>query len=178
MEKIVTEIFKTSFGELILGSFKEQLVLCDWRFRKMRTAIDKRIQEKFDTTFEPGNSDVLAQTKIQLEEYFSGERNEFEIPLLFAGSDFQISVWNELMKIPFGKTETYLNLSKKLNNLKAIRAVASANGANAIAVIVPCHRVVGSSGELTGYAGGLNAKRKLLELETRHLPVEQLLLFN
>lgn len=177
MEKIVIEHFKTSYGEIVLGSFKEHLVLCDWQYRKMRTSIDERIQKEFNSTFAAGSSDVIQKTKIQLEEYFTGERKEFSIPLLFAGTDFQKSVWTELLKIPFGKTESYLNLSKKLNNAKAIRAVASANGANSIAIIVPCHRVVGIDGELTGYAGGLNTKRKLLVLEGKYSDKEQLILF-
>lgn len=177
MDKIITEYFKTPVGDLILGSFHEQLVLCDWRYRSMRTAIDERIKKTFKAGFESGHSEVLEKTKIQLDEYFSGERFLFEIPLLFAGTDFQKSVWNELIKIPFGNTETYLSLSKKLNNTKAIRAVASANGANSIAIIVPCHRVVGSGGELTGYAGGLNTKKRLLQLEVKYSAEEQLQLF-
>ncbi|MCF8381230.1 MAG: methylated-DNA--[protein]-cysteine S-methyltransferase [Bacteroidales bacterium] len=90
------------------------------------------------------------------------ERTEFTIPLLPAGSDFQKKVWNALLQIPYGTTETYLELSKRLSNEKAIRAVASSNGANAIAIIIPCHRIIGSDGKLVGYAGGLEAKRNYL----------------
>ena len=178
MNEIIISSFHSSFGELILGSYREYLVLCDWRYRKMRTTIDERIQKYFNVQFETGNSKVLEKTKIQLEEYFSGQRNQFEIPLLLTGTNFQKSVWDELLKIPFGKTETYLNLSKKINNSKAIRAVASANGANAIAIIVPCHRVLGSNGELTGYAGGLTAKGRLLQLEAQYSVKKQLELFD
>jgi methylated-DNA-[protein]-cysteine S-methyltransferase len=111
---------------------------------------------------------VIEQAKIELAEYFDGERAEFSIPLLLVGSDFQKKVWNELTEIPFGKTATYLDLSKKLGNAKAIRAVASANGANALSILIPCHRIIGSDVSLVGYAGGLPTKRKLLVLEGAH----------
>jgi methylated-DNA-[protein]-cysteine S-methyltransferase len=89
----------------------------------------------------------------------------FNVPLLFVGSDFQKQVWNALMQIPFGVTKSYMELSKQFGNEKAIRAVASANGANAISIMVPCHRIIGSNCELTGYAGGLPVKKQLLQLE-------------
>ncbi|KAB2868464.1 MAG: methylated-DNA--[protein]-cysteine S-methyltransferase, partial [Bacteroidales bacterium] len=101
----------------------------------------------------------------------------FELPLLLIGTPFQKSIWNELLKIPYGKTETYMGLSQKLNNTKAIRAVAAANGANAISIIVPCHRIIGSNGELVGYAGGVDVKQKLLRLENSDNYAEQLKLF-
>ncbi|MBD77753.1 MAG: cysteine methyltransferase [Crocinitomicaceae bacterium] len=163
--KITIEYFKTPFGELILGAFQDQLCLCDWRYRKKRDAIDHRIKSALGTEYEIGASPILEKTKLQLTEYFNGERAEFDVPLLLVGSDFQKLVWNALLKIPFGKTQTYLELSRTLGNEKAIRAVASANGANAISVIVPCHRIVGSDGSLTGYAGGVATKKKLLQLE-------------
>lgn len=171
---IVTSSFKTSFGELLLGSFENKLCLADWKYRRMRTTIDKRIKEGLESEYTDGDSEVIMQTKAQLTQYFEGERTEFDIPLLLIGSDFQRSVWNALIKVPFGTTESYLGLSRKLGNEKAIRAVASANGANAISIIVPCHRIVGSNGELTGYAGGLPSKKKLLELEGALQKTQQL----
>ena len=157
--------FKTAFGELVLGSFHNELCLCDWRYRKMRSSIDKRIKTYLNADFVEENSEINVQTQLQLNQYFNCERTEFDIPLLFAGSDFQKAVWHALLKIPYGKTDTYLGLSKRIENAKAVRAVASANGANAISIIVPCHRIIGSNGELVGYAGGLPAKKKLLQLE-------------
>lgn len=165
MEKIIVRYFDSSFGELILGSFENELCLCDWRYRKMRSAIDKRIQTGLNSEFLEGESPVILLVQKQLAEYFDGERQEFDLPFRMVGSDFQKRVWTELLQIPFGKTDTYLGLSKKLGNEKAIRAVAAANGANALAIIVPCHRIIGSKGELVGFAGGLPAKRKLLLLE-------------
>lgn len=165
MKKIQTKIFKSPTGELILGSFDEKLVICDWRYRKMRKAVDKRITEGLSAEMEEGDSSIIKNAIDELEAYFAGRLQQFETPLQMVGTDFQKSVWNELIKIPYGKTVSYLGLAQKLENEGAIRAVASANGANALSIFIPCHRVVGSDGSLTGYAGGLPAKKKLLQLE-------------
>ena len=101
----------------------------------------------------------------QLDEYFRGERKEFNIKINPAGTEFQSKVWNLLIKIPYGKTISYLELSKQFGDEKAIRAIASANGKNPIPIIIPCHRVIGNDGSLTGYAGGLLKKQWLLEHE-------------
>ena len=129
------------------------------------------------------NEDVEISTKIprelkeavlQLQDYFDGKRTTFTFPLNPSGTDFQKKVWDELLHIPFGKTCSYLDLSKKLGDVKAIRAVASANGKNPLWIVIPCHRVIGSDGSLTGYAGGLWRKKWLLEHEN---PVKQESLF-
>ncbi len=101
----------------------------------------------------------------QLKEYFAGTRKKFDVPLDVEGTDFQKRVWKELQKIPYGKTISYKILSEKLGDVKAIRAVGTANGKNPIAIIIPCHRVIGADGKLIGYAGGLYIKEKLLHLE-------------
>ncbi len=162
---IKIQYFKTPFGELILGSYQEKLCLADWRYRKMRTSIDNRLKKGLNSEFKEESSEIIEKSKLQLTEYFNQERTNFDIDLLFIGTDFQKSVWKELVNIPFGKTYSYLELSKQLGNVKAIRAVATANGANAISILVPCHRIIGSDGKLVGYAGGLPAKKKLLKLE-------------
>lgn len=159
------QFFKSPVGELILGEFEQKICLCDWRYRKSRGQIDKRIKEYFKAEFIEERGVVTESLKLQLEEYFDGKRKQFDVDLVFAGSNFQQQIWNELLKIDYGKTISYLQLAEKTGNKKAIRAVAAANGANAISIVVPCHRVIGSKGELTGYAGGLNTKRKLLILE-------------
>jgi methylated-DNA-[protein]-cysteine S-methyltransferase len=110
---------------------------------------------------------VLLQCITELEEYFAGKRKVFDVPLSQAGTAFQQSVWNELLNIPFGKTISYLTLAKRLGEPKAIRAAASTNGKNKIAIIVPCHRVIGSNNDLVGYAGGLWRKKFLLEQEAK-----------
>ena len=165
--KIIIQYFKIPLGELILGSYENKLCLCDWRYRKKRDEIDKRIQQGLYADYEEGDSPVLQATRKQIEAYLKGERSEFDIPLQLVGTDFQKSVWNTLLKIPHGETETYLGLSKSMNKASSIRAVAAANGANAISIIIPCHRIIGSRRNLVGYAGGLTAKMKLLELEGR-----------
>lgn len=110
---------------------------------------------------------VLLETQRQLGEYFAGERQTFSIPLAFAGTPFQLKVWETLMQIPFGETRTYADLARQLGKPSAARAVGAANGKNPISIIGPCHRVIGASGKLTGYAGGLKAKALLLRLEAR-----------
>jgi len=162
---IHTAYFKTTYGELVIGTYDQHLCLCDWRYRKMRGSIDKRIQTGLQADYVEGESEIIRETRRQLDQYFEGKRKEFDLPLLLLGSDFQKRVWKELLEIPFGKTESYAGLSRRLGDQKAIRAVASSNGANAISIIVPCHRILGSDGSLTGYAGGLDTKRKLLRLE-------------
>jgi len=165
MKTIFIAEFETDFGTLILGDFEGKLCLCDWKFRKMRTQIDQRIKTGLQAEFQEKTTDLHLKTQKQLNAYFAAETQEFEIPLQFVGTEFQQKVWNQLLQIKYGETDSYLALSKKLANQKAIRAVASANGANAISIIVPCHRIIGSNGELIGYSGGLSTKKKLLELE-------------
>lgn len=116
----------------------------------------------------------LKNSVTQLNEYFEGKREEFTFKLNPKGTEFQQKVWQELLKIPFGKTMSYLDLSKKLGDVKAIRAVASANGKNPLWIVVPCHRVIGTDGSLTGYAGGLWRKKWLLDHEN---PLKQQSLF-
>jgi methylated-DNA-[protein]-cysteine S-methyltransferase len=108
---------------------------------------------------------ILQDTVLQLNDYFEGKRNDFDFKLNPKGTDFQQKVWKGLLEIPFGKTMSYMDLSKKLGDVKAIRAVASANGKNPLWIVVPCHRVIGTDGSLTGYAGGLWRKKWLLEHE-------------
>ncbi|NAY91542.1 methylated-DNA--[protein]-cysteine S-methyltransferase [Muricauda sp. JGD-17] len=118
--------------------------------------------------------EALEGAVCQFKEYFEGNRKHFDLTLNPKGTDFQKKVWNSLLEIPHGKTISYLELSKKLGDVKAIRAVAAANGKNPLWIVVPCHRVIGSNGDLTGYAGGLYRKKWLLEHES---PVKQQALF-
>jgi len=165
MNQINIQYYKTKIGEFILGSFDDKLCLLDFRYRKMRTTVDNRIKNGLKAEFVEQDDEILEKTRKQLDEYLNGNRKKFDIPLLMVGTDFQKSVWNALMKVSYGATSTYLQLAKDINNEKAVRAVASANGANAIALIIPCHRIIGSDGELVGYGGGLPVKKRLLKLE-------------
>jgi len=110
---------------------------------------------------------ILLETERQLREYFAGARTAFDLPLAPGGSDFQKKVWHALTTIPFGQTRSYLDLAKAIGSAKAARAVGAANGKNPLSIIVPCHRVVGADGSLTGFAGGLATKAALLALEAR-----------
>ena len=165
MNKIHITCHRSSIGELILGSFDGKLCLLDYRYRKRRQAIDKRIQQALNAEFIEHEHELLQQAITQLEEYLHARRKEFDLPLLMIGTNFQKAVWQTLVKIPYGSTMSYLELATSIGNHKAVRAVATANGANALAIVVPCHRVIGHNGELVGYAGGVPTKQRLLELE-------------
>ncbi len=150
-----------------MGEYEEKLCLFDWKYRKMRGQVDRRIQNGLHGQYIEGDCPLFSVLEKQLDEYLLKKREIFDVPLLTVGSDFQKSVWEKLLTIPYGRTESYMGLSNMLNNPKAIRAVASANGANAISIIIPCHRIIGSDGSLGGYAGGLSVKQKLLNLENQ-----------
>ena len=152
-------------GEMMLGSFDGRLCLCDWIDGRRRASVDQRLQRILNASYVDGSSDVIEKAKYQLDEYFLSKRREFDIPLLFIGTDFQKKVWNELLNIPYGATVSYGELSRRIGMPNAVRAIANANAVNAISIIAPCHRVIGSNGSLTGYGGGLERKSFLLELE-------------
>ena len=165
MKQINIQYYKTKIGELILGSFNNKLCMLDFRYRRMRTTVDNRLKKGLDAEFIEHDDEILEKTREQLDKYLSGDIKEFDLPLLMVGTDFQKSVWNALMKVPYATTSTYLQLAKDINNEKAVRAVANANGANSIGIIIPCHRIIGSNGKLVGYGGGLPVKKRLLKLE-------------
>ena len=165
MKQINIQYYKTKYAEFILGSFENKLCLLDFKYRKMRTTVDNRLKKGFKAEFVEQDNEILKETRKQLDEYFNMTRKEFEIPIITVGTDFQKSVWEGLLNIPYGTTSTYLQLAKNIGNEKAVRAVANANGANSIAIIIPCHRIIGTNGELTGFGGGLPLKKRLLDLE-------------
>lgn len=167
---IKTKRYESPCGVLLLGSFGDKLCLCDWQVEKPRNYVNQRLKRILNAEFETGTSEVIEKAVKQLDEFFAGQRQEFDVPMLFVGTDFQKTVWNELLKIPFGKTISYGEMARRIGMPKAIRAVANANGANAMSIFAPCHRVIGSDHSLTGYGGGLDTKRVLLELEFRSLP--------
>lgn len=114
---------------------------------------------------DPAVAAVMSKTLIQLDEYFKAQRKDFDLPLELEGTEFQMKVWKELRKIPYGKTLSYRDIAKRIRNEKAVRAVGTANGRNPISIVIPCHRVIASNDKLAGYAGGLDKKEKLLKLE-------------
>lgn len=175
---IIVRAFSTPHGELLLGSLGDALCLCDWRYRRMRGAVDARLQRGLHATYEEGSSPVIEEAERQLGAYFLEGRRTFDLPLRLVGSAFQQQVWEALLQVPYGTTLTYAQLTAKVAGPTAVRAVAAANGANALSIVVPCHRIIGSSGELVGYAGGLPAKRALLRLEGIAMPAPQIDLFD
>ena len=118
--------------------------------------------------FKHENNKIIKQTQIQLQEYFAGKRMEFDLPIRFTGTVFQQQTWRALLTIPYGETRSYSEQAHLIGNPKAVRAVGRTNGLNPIGIVVPCHRVIGKSGKLTGYAGGLDKKSFLLDLERKH----------
>ncbi len=133
----------------------------------------KRLQQELRTSVKSGTSAVLKLARQELDEYFSGSRTSFSLPLLLCGTAFQKQVWQALMLIPYGATISYSQQAQRLGKPSAIRAVANANGANAISILVPCHRVIGKDCTLTGYAGGLPAKNYLIHLESETLNLQE-----
>ncbi|OKL48049.1 methylated-DNA--[protein]-cysteine S-methyltransferase [Boudabousia marimammalium] len=158
---------QTVIGELVLGALGDDLCLLDYRYRKTRESVDLRLQLRLKAEFAERPSDVTAAAQRQVEEYLAGQRREFTIPYLTAGTAFQQDVWEQIALVPYGQTISYLELATRVGNPKAVRAAASATGANALALLLPCHRIIGSGGSLGGYAGGLETKRHLLRLEGR-----------
>ncbi len=152
-------------GELVLGSYGERLCLSDWNLESRRSLIDRQLRRSLGAEYEEGTSAVIEQAIEMLNRYFAGETRELHAPLLLAGTEFQRAVWAELLRIPYGLTVSYGEIARRVGNPKGVRAVAAAVGANRLSIFVPCHRVVGSDNKLTGYAGGLAAKRTLLGLE-------------
>jgi methylated-DNA-[protein]-cysteine S-methyltransferase len=151
------EIYSTRFGEVAIAADDEGIVALGFHSEERPMRLEKSGQRQATEL-----TDLAAQ---QLEEYFAGQRRRFELPLNPRGTDFQQGVWRELCRIPYGQTRSYSEQAQAVGNVKAVRAVARANGANPIAIVVPCHRVIGADGTLTGYAGGLEMKARLLTLE-------------
>ncbi len=154
-------------GELILGSYREKLCMCDWGVSNKHLSVCHRLQRGLNARIEHGTSEMIETASRQLDEYFEGKRRAFDVPLIITGTDFQVKVCEELLRIPFGTTISYAELAQLIDNPKAVRAVANAVATNAISILVPCHRIIGSDNKLTGFAGGLEAKRFLLNLEAQ-----------
>ena len=165
MNSIHIQYYNSPCGEIVLASMEDELCLCDWNEMPCAERNKHRLTKYMNAVFRVETSYVLEQTKKQLDEYFSGTRKAFDIPLHPVGTEFQQQVWNTLLEIPYGETRSYKDIALSIANLKGIRAVAQAIGANGISILIPCHRVIGSNHSLTGFAGGIEAKRILLEIE-------------
>jgi methylated-DNA-[protein]-cysteine S-methyltransferase len=153
---------RSPIGELLLVGDGQSLQRLDMQEGRRPVAIDPSWQR---------SDQHFTAVRRQLEEYFNGERREFEVPLALAGNEFELRVWEALRAIPYGETVSYGHIAREIGAPDAARAVGLANGRNPVAVIVPCHRVIGADGSLTGYGGGLERKRLLLDLEAGVLPL-------
>jgi AraC family transcriptional regulator of adaptative response/methylated-DNA-[protein]-cysteine methyltransferase len=153
---------------MIAGAIDEGICLLEFHDRRILNSEYRDLSKYFKTTVEEGNSRHFEILTKQITEYFEGTRKEFSVPLVTPGTEFQQSVWKELLTIPYGTTRSYLEQSVALGNPGSIRAVANANGMNRIAIIIPCHRVIGSDGKMTGYGGGIARKKWLLDHEKKH----------
>lgn len=165
---IVTTKIETELGIMIAGAVEDGICLLEFSDRRMLNTEYKDLSRYFKTTIEEGDSKYFKLVRQELKEYFEGTRKEFTIPLNTPGTPFQKSVWSELVTIPFGTTRSYLEQSIALGKPESIRAVANANGMNRVSILIPCHRIIGSDGSLTGYGGGLKRKRWLLDHEKRY----------
>lgn len=150
---------------MVVAATDKGICLLEFADRKTLASEFQDLQKRLNTNIIAGENEHIKQAKTELTEYFAGERKDFKVALDTPSTPFRQTVWNELLNIPFGKTCSYGVLAKALGKPNAVRAVGTANGQNRVAIIIPCHRVIGADGSLTGYAGGLERKRFLLELE-------------
>jgi len=155
----------TPLGPMLVGATEDALCLLEFVDRRALPNQIKRIRARLKVAFVPGSNDIVRQTADQIHEYFEGHRRTFELPIALAGTAFQQDVWDALQAIPYGVTCSYGDVAKAMGRPAAVRAVGKANGDNALAIVIPCHRVVGADGRLVGYGGGLWRKKRLLELE-------------
>ncbi|WP_246050555.1 methylated-DNA--[protein]-cysteine S-methyltransferase [Leptospira langatensis] len=155
-------------GVLLAGAVPEGICLLEFTEKERIEMQLARLEKAFRCKIVPGESPFFPRLKLELQEYFEGNRKEFTVPFVIQGSEFQEKVWKALLSVPYGKTNSYESQAVFVGDIKSIRAVAKANGENRIAILVPCHRIIGKNGSLTGYGGGLWRKQFLLDLERRN----------
>lgn len=172
MHIIQIKRYQSPTGEMLIGTFENRVCLCDWTKGRRRESNDRRIQKTLNAIYQEEDTELAQQVIQQLNEYFAGSRQQFDLPLLLTGTTFQNRVWQALQAIPYGETCSYAELAQAIGNPKATRAVASANGSNPISILIPCHRVIGSDHKLVGYGGGIETKRFLLELERHNITIK------
>lgn len=164
-EPVFTATLSTPLGSMLAGATAKGLCSLEFSDRADLEARMKKLMECLPGEFQPGTSPYFELLSLQLNEYFSRKRKTFDLPLVMAGTPFQQKVWKALQSIPYSSTRTYWQQAEVIGSLAAIRAVAKANGDNHLAILIPCHRVIGANGNLTGYSGGLWRKQFLLDLE-------------
>jgi AraC family transcriptional regulator of adaptative response/methylated-DNA-[protein]-cysteine methyltransferase len=167
------QVLETPLGNMLACATDKGVCLLEFIDRRAFVTELKDLKRLLRATIESGPNEHLDELEKQLNEYFSGTRKKFELTLITPGTEFQNTVWKKLLDIPYGETRSYKQQSIAVGNLGAIRAVGTANGANRIAIVIPCHRVIGEDGSLTGYGGGLKRKRWLLDFESGALSLFQ-----
>ncbi len=165
--KLVYRYVESPLGSLIIGATSQGCCLLEFKDRYGESEINSRYKKWYQVDCVKGSHPTLDRLENELKEYFNGKLCDFSIPLDLRGTNFEKSVWNELLKIPYGETVSYGDIAKTIGNPTASRAVGRANGNNPVAIVVPCHRVIASNGTLHGYGGGLWRKEKLLALESK-----------
>ncbi|MDD2693593.1 MAG: methylated-DNA--[protein]-cysteine S-methyltransferase [Candidatus Gracilibacteria bacterium] len=166
--QLFSQTIPSPIGNLFAIAKDDALILLDFCDSHELEEKKRNIQKSFSSTIQEGENLILTQTKKELSEYFAGIRKTFSIPLEFYGTDFQEKSWQALRMIPYGETRNYLEQATMIGNPKAVRAIGGANHRNPIIIIIPCHRVIGKNKSLTGYAGGIERKKWLLEHERKY----------
>ncbi|PCJ54491.1 MAG: XRE family transcriptional regulator [Planctomycetota bacterium] len=162
---LVVRPLTTPLGMMVAAATDTELCFLEFHDRRAFEAQVKTLARRAGATYSPGDNAILQQTELELEEYFAGTRLDFDVPMAMPGSDWERSVWEQLLAIPYGETCAYSDIAKTLKRPKASRAVGTANGRNRLTILVPCHRVIRADGSLSGYGGGLWRKQKLLDHE-------------
>ena len=166
-ECIYIDLIESPLGPLLLGGIQDGLCLLEFTDRIRLEIQLNSLRKRFGRVLVPGSNKHTDQAREQLRQYFAGERTQFDVPLVYPGTEFEVRVWNALLQIPYGEMISYEDLAGKIGSHGAARAAGRANGLNRIAIIIPCHRVVNKSGKLGGYGGGLWRKQFLLNLECK-----------
>lgn len=162
---VVTSFIETPIGKLVAGATPKGVCMLEFTDTNRIEMQYSRLEKSLDSVIEEGESEYFSSLKEQLDSYFKGQLQCFDLPLVFHGTSFQMQAWDALMKIPYGETRSYLQQAQAIDKPKAFRAVASANRNNRISIIIPCHRVIAKNGGLAGYGGGLDRKEFLIRLE-------------
>lgn len=168
---IRTKNITTPLGPIAIGSFDDKICFLEFYLPERYKEMSGKLRKVFDAELVEGTNDVIEQAGKELQEYFAGKRKKFTVPLDLRGTEFELKIWDQLLKIPYGQVCSYSDIARRIKNPKSVRAVGGANHSNPVAIIVPCHRVVGKNGSLTGYGGGMDKKRLLLDLESGSIPL-------
>ncbi len=171
LSPILSKRIQTPIGEMVLGSIADKICFLEFYLPERYKEMSGKLRKVFEADLVEGTNEVIEQADKELQEYFAGKRKKFTVPLDLRGTEFELKIWNQLLKIPYGQVVSYSDIAKRIHNPKSVRAVGGANHSNPVAIIVPCHRVVGKNGSLTGYGGGMDKKRLLLDLESGSIPL-------